>query len=363
MKTGCDPFLLWAAAGGAPAFESPARLPKRLGAQESVRLVEAAVREGLAGLLYRRLQEAGPLPLVAEAAARHLQSLYYLTVQSNLKTFALLTPLLEDFHREGIRVALLQGAALLIGHYRDPGLRPLSDVDLWVLPEQHGRLVGLLSGAGFENHPLTPGVWRSGGLLLDVHTHLLWPERIRASRFLFTGDERGIFQACRPLSSDGGRALTLAPIDQVVYLTVHALKHNLERLVWLADLAGLTRGWTAADWERLHRRASELGQARLAAVLGYLLRELFGRPVPGAPAAGTGLSAVGRHLLRRRRSGPLPKWSSLFLLSAGGLPQQLCFALESMFPRPGVLREVFGQGLNCRQLYCRRVAQLLGMIR
>jgi hypothetical protein len=209
----------------------------------------------------------------------------------------------------------------------------------------------------------------------------------------------------------------------VIYLTIHALKHNLERLVWMADLRRLTAGWGAAEWEDLGRRAAEIGQPRIPALLEGLLAivgtglpahkvgscgsgfqprsdrgkmplppkerltSLEGLPAPVAagravqipPAplfqrgvkgeekvlpAGRGLSVLERHLLRRRRRGPLPKWSFLFLLHAGGRLKQLAFAIESMFPRPAVLRQVFPgrEELKNWQLYVLRTRQLLGML-
>jgi hypothetical protein len=66
-----------------------------------------------------------------------------------------------------------------------------------------------------------------------------------------------------------------------------------------------------------------------------------------------------------RRKGPLPKWSSLALLTTGHPVRQIEFALESMFPRPEVLRQVYAQrpDLSDRQLYGKRVRQLLGMVK
>jgi hypothetical protein len=86
---------------------------------------------------------------------------------------------------------------------------------------------------------------------------------------------------------------------------------------------------------------------------------------PAAADAGPALSAVQRYLLRMRRKGPLPKWSSLALLTTGHPVRQIEFALESMFPRPEVLRQVYAQrpDLSDRQLYGRRVRQLLGMVK
>jgi hypothetical protein len=71
------------------------------------------------------------------------------------------------------------------------------------------------------------------------------------------------------------------------------------------------------------------------------------------------------YLLRQRRRGPLPKWSSLALLSAGNPARQVRFAFESTFPRPEVLRQVFRDSEACShaRLYGLRAMQMLGMLR
>jgi hypothetical protein len=354
-------LLLWVAASGDPEAGAPDRLPGKLGAEQSSRLVDAAVREGLAGLLYHRLKTSGRLQALAEPARSRLESIYYLTIQTNLRFFAALKEIAE----QGVPFVLMQGAALLADIYPDPGLRPLSDIDLWVLPRDRDRLRTALAHLGFEENPLVPGVLRRGAVLVDVHTHLDWAERIPATRFLFALDPEEIHRSCRRVAWDGLQLSCLGGHDQVIYLAVHAVKHNLERLIWLADIQRLTSAWQAADWDGLRKRAGRLGQERVPALLAYLRQALFGMPTPAAACAGRTLSAAQRHLLRMRRSGPLPKWSSLALLSAGNRLRQLEFALESMFPRAEVLRQVFADRLDLsdRQLYGLRARQLLGMIR
>jgi hypothetical protein len=354
-------LLLWVAASGNPEAGAPDRLPGKLGVEESSRLVDAAVREGVAGLLYQRLKTSGRLLALGDPARGRLESIYYLTIQTNLRFFAALKEIAE----QGVPFVLMQGAALLADIYPDPGLRPLSDIDVWVLPRNRARLLAVLSHLGFEENPLVPGVLRRGAVLVDVHTHLDWAERIPASRFLFALDPEEIHRSCRRVAWDGLQISCLGGYDQVIYLAVHAVKHNLERLVWLADIQRLTAAWQAADWDGLRQRAGQLGQERVPDLLAYLRQALFGMPTPAAASAGRTLSAAQRYLLRMRRSGPLPKWSSLVLLAAGNPVRQIEFALESMFPRPEVLRQVFADRLDLSglQLYGLRVRQLLGMFR
>jgi len=354
-------LLLWIAASGDPEAGDPDWLPGKLGVVESSRLVDAAVREGMAGLLYHRLKTTGRLQALGGPARGRLESIYYFTIQTNLRFFAALKEIAE----QGVPFVLMQGAALLADIYPDPGLRPLSDIDLWVLSRNRARLLAVLSQLGFEENPLVPGVLRRGAVLVDVHTNLDWAERIPASRFLFALDPEEIRRSCRRVAWDGLQLSCLGGHDQVIYLAVHAVKHNMERMVWLADIQRLTAAWQAADWDGLRQRAGRLRQERVPALLAYLRQALFGMPTPAAASAGRTLSAAQRYLLRMRRSGPLPKWSSLALLAAGNPVRQLEFALESMFPRPEVLRQVFADrlDLSARQLYGLRVRQLLGMVR
>jgi hypothetical protein len=102
----------------------------------------------------------------------------------------------------------------------------------------------------------------------------------------------------------------------------------------------------------------------MAAVLAYLRQELFGMRTPVPGNADPEITALGRYLVRRRKKRPLPKWSSLELLSAGNPLRRLEFAFESMFPRPEILRQVFADrtGLRDWQLYGLRIRQLLGML-
>jgi hypothetical protein len=354
-------LLLWAVAAGPGRGQAPAWLPGKLAPRAGARLVEGAVREGTAGFLYRRLKGAGRLDLLPSSAASRLESVYYLTVRTNLE---LLSVVDEIFARQ-IPVVLIQGAALLVRLYADPGLRPVTDIDLWALPTDKGRALAALARLGFRGDPVLPGLLRRGELLIDFHTHLLGAERIRARRFLLGAAQEQVFRACRHYHREGGEIRCLDPLDQVLHATYHAVKHNFERLVWAADLDHMVTGWGAADWAALRQRAGELGQGRLVALLSSLRREVFGCAPAWAAGPKAGVSPLSRHLLRRRRHGPLPAWSSLVLLSAGGPARQFAFALESALPRPDVLRQVFPDhaGLSDCRLYGKRVRQLLGMLR
>ena len=354
-------LLLWAAVPEDRGAPIPAWMPERLGPSASERLAARAVGEGMAGFVYQRLKKIDRLGMLSDDARRRLEAAYYLTLQTNLKRLSIL----RDILAPELPVVLIQGAALLVQLYDDPGLRPLTDIDLWVPSEDREHLLAVLNRTGFRANPQTPGLLRKGDLLIDVHTHLLGAERIRSRSMLLSRSQEEIFRACGRQRWGGLEILCLDKRDQVIFLTLHAIKHYFERLIWLADLARLVASWEDADWEAARRRAEWLGQGRLIGLLSYALKEVLGSGPSDPQVRSTKISGLEKHLLRRRKEGPLPRWSPLVLLSAGGGMRQLEFVLENCFPRPAVLREIFTPNADLSEwrLYGKRIRQLFGMIK
>jgi hypothetical protein len=148
------------------------------------RLIDLAVKEGLGGFLYKSLLKAGLLDTVNPQHKQKLYNIYYLTVRQNLKFIHALNTILEPLNQKGIQVVLMQGMALLQRVYQDVGLRPMKDMDLWVLPEGYPGLIDSLLSLGFERDSLYPHTFRKGEIVLDIHTHILWADRIRARDYL-----------------------------------------------------------------------------------------------------------------------------------------------------------------------------------
>jgi hypothetical protein len=361
MRPDIDPpvipqLLRRAAAGALPG----AGLPAKLAAAESGRLVAAAAREGLAGFLRQGLRRAGGLKLLAEPARRELDRLYYRTLRDNVQRLAALRVLLAALEGAGLSPAVLQGAALLLTHYEDPGVRPLTDLDLWVAPQEGPPARAVLGRLGFENDPAAPALFRRGTVLVDLHTRFLGEERIRARRFLWGAGGEQALRPVRRAGRDGAPVTALAPVDEVIHLACHAAKHNLERLVWLADLRSLTAAWTPADWAALERRAASLGLGRVPGLVAYALEALLGI----TPAAGgSGTTALSRCLVRRRRRRRLPAWACLALLPPAGIARCALLIGEFLLPRVEVLAEVFPQhaAASPRRLRAMRLRQILGL--
>jgi len=333
-------------------------------------LIKMAIKEGLASLLYKNLLKSGVLKTLGHRQREELRSLYYETVLFNLKLMHDLKEVLCWLNQEKIQVVLMQGIILLQQVYDDVGLRPLTDIDLWVLQEDYPGLMSILSSQGYRRDPIYPNTFRKGSTTFDIHTHILWADRIRAHRLLLTKGQEHIYHDTRIIHFEGQEVRCLSRYDQVLYLSLHALKHHVDRLIWLVDIKGLLANWKMSDWEALMNRARDLGQEKTTSCIFFLLLHLFDFHPPfqiRKLLARKRLNFLEEKILRRRiNEGSLPIWAPLLLFSSGkGLRKGSSIVLETLFPRPQILRQIFvdSPDLKVWQLYYMRVLQLFGMFK
>jgi hypothetical protein len=333
-------------------------------------LVEMAVREGVAGLLYKNLKKTGMLGYLRHQHIGHLQSVYYLTVRFNLKLIYDLKEVLQQLNQKNIKVVLLQGIHLLQQIYKDIGLRPLTDIDLWVLPETRKAVGRVLIELGFEKDRLYPNIFKKASTIIDLNTHIFWADRIQSRQTLFNEKQETLFQHCRTIDFEGQEAYSLGRIDQIIYLSLHTIKHYADRLIWLVDLKNLLQDWPASDWELVRTRCKELGQENAVDYIMFLLTQLFDfrEPIADQDSIDSNrLNQLEKMILRNRFNGkPLPAWSPMFLFTSGkNFSKKAAFIFESLFPRPEILRQVFANApdLKIWQLYLKRALQLVGHVK
>jgi hypothetical protein len=259
---------------------------------------------------------------------------------------------------------------LLNDPYADIGLRPMTDIDLWISRKDCEEIAEILASQGYERDAVYPSTFKKGVILFDLHTHILWADRIRARKRLLGRSEEDLIEKARKIEIEGERALCLSPYDQVLYLSLHAFKHRVDRLIWLVDIKRILERWNAGDWERLVHRAEDLNQTKTLSSILFLLEKVFGFTIPpDAPqsAQRNRIGALEKKILRERLTkGALPAWGPVLLFSSElGFFNRLRFLFENLFPRPEVLKQVFPSpaGLRPWQLYSRRALQLLGMLR
>ncbi len=353
------------------------RLAAELGDQgrdpvRPVRLLRLARTEGLTGLLARNLIHFDLLDLLP-AIRGDLENTYRRIARDNLLRTAALGELLSQLAAERIPTVLLKGMALLVDVYDDPGLRDMSDIDLWIQPSDLKALTDRLRSLGYTSLPLYPSTWQRNGVIVDLHTHPLGADRIRTRRFLLAREASEIFAAARPVTVAGAQTHLLEPADRVLLLSLHALKHNLGKAIWLVDIHRLTRPWAESQWATFFIRAESDGQGQAAARILSLLRAMLAVPFPpvvdrwlAGAVAGTGALALDRRLLNRRtRGNQLPAWTALlWYLPPAGRGRRMRFVAETLFPRSEILRQIFPARARWPAgfLYLLRVFQVAGWI-
>ena len=120
-----------------------------LGAGAGGELVAAALDHGLAEPLYANLRDADATGLLYEEASNTLRASYLRTSVENAARLDRLERLEQSLARAGVLHARIKGAALLGEVYDDPGLRPMSDVDLLVNRSDVLRAVRALAPLGY----------------------------------------------------------------------------------------------------------------------------------------------------------------------------------------------------------------------
>jgi len=272
-----------------------------------------AESHGLSPLLYIHLKAADvslPLPV-----KRDLQGLYLRYRHANRVRGQLLVEILAAYEAAGIQALVIKGAALAHGFYPEPGLRPMSDVDLLVKRTDAYRAQELLTELGFQA-PLPPADRLPGkhllaairsveGLTVSVELHHnLFNIGTRASLEL-----NGLSGPPIPFALEGVTAYTLPHEEMLWHLCQHlTLIGQPFRLIWLVDIVGLAERYASEiDWARVERDYSLVLSA--LSLFHYItpLSETLRRTAPlniGRAPQGIGQEFVGwpHHSIRRQRT-------------------------------------------------------------
>lgn len=238
------------------------------------RLRALAEREGVAPLLHARVDGS---PAIAAGVPVKVRARLRLSYEQTWGRSAVLATrwreVVAALETAGIRGLALKGIALLEGgHYEDPGLRPMTDLDVLVRDGEFAAARTALLRAGWEaadGDDAAANAFRGyshlkrGGVVLDLHRDLAGYPRVAG---VLRVDHEGLWRRACPLPRGGW---TLCAEDHLVHLAVHlVLGSEFGRLLNFVDVARVvTRGNLA--WETV---LEEAARWRVREVLGYVLR-------------------------------------------------------------------------------------------
>ena len=239
----------------------------------------------------------------ATRGSRALRERYVLTWSENQRFFHGALPLLQAFEQAGIDAVVLKGLALVARFYRDPGVRPMADVDVLVAPARcrARRRAG-------RAPRLAPALSSDPGLPPGEACGSLRPpdgRRVRPPLAGLRGGGHGRRRrrvpgrAPRPSRSRARDSACSSPTEQLLHVCGHAARWSPAPSVrWVTDAAVILREGAdrLAALSRPRRAAAlrppDAGDARLpaarpsvAAIPPSVEAELARRPRVDARAA------------------------------------------------------------------------------
>jgi hypothetical protein len=306
-------------------------------------LARSAQSEGVAGLVFWMVQEAGWLGSIPEAVCDALRRQFYAQAAQNALLFSELDRLLDAFTQAQVPVIVLKGAALAREVYPDPALRPMNDLDLLVRAQDLQRTTAVMRSGGYKKLKSSYHLVFQGGpqshVAVEVHWELI-TDGIRRDGYL-----QGLWQ--RALSWNAAietSALRLHPMDNLLSLSAHLIWQHPQayaRLVWFYDLYLLLKRYMdELDWDLLAELALQAGwgQPLYHALAG--VEQRFGWQAPGGflqalcdgDARARLPAPAGRERERRMAAW---MWAAMAELGWG---QRLRGALELAMPHPEYMR-------------------------
>ncbi len=270
-------------------------------------IVERAKAQEVYPLLYRNLATLG-FPGVPEQARAQLHSLSIINVLKNTLLSKELVRVLTLLGEAGVPVIPLKGVALAESLYGDITLRVCADIDILVPRPMVLQALNLLLARGY-NPEFTEQFFfdlllrshieyalerddRQFRYLLELHWGLLWglPWDQAATE--------EIWAEARPADCFGIPAYTLSPEWELLFLAVHAARHQCQGLKWLVDIDVICSTWRI-DWDKVREKAARAGWEEAVRLTLSACHALFDTPIPA-----------------NFSMGALPPWLKLFPASA-----------------------------------------------
>ena len=266
-------------------------------------LLRLADHHGVSSLLYQSLFSIGD----SAAPTEVLQSLrrrHDINVHKCLFLTRELVRVLDNLDALGIEVMPYKGVVLSQILYGDMALRQSGDMDLLLHARDLPRTKKKASELGYTaNLTLSEAAERayvrSGYECTFDHAggrnllELQWA--LQPSFYSVDFDLNGVFSRAMTVSVAGRQAKTPSPEDLLLILSLHAAKHVWGRLIWLCDIAQITKR-PDVNWDWINSQAKALGIERIMHVTLLLAKSLLGAGIPSSPNS-TLLSDAASHTL------------------------------------------------------------------
>jgi hypothetical protein len=215
-----------------------------------------------------------------------LKGIYLKAWYENQRLFFEASKILTCLHNEGVQTIVLKGVPLAILHYRNYGVRPMSDIDILVAASD-----ALLTADVLKRDGWTPTACESleipmqyrhsqqfigkSGTELDLHWGLTFESA-------GVGPITDFWSNAVPIKIHNVPSYALDPTDMLFHVILHGIMWNPEPPIrWIADAMTIIQSSERQiDWLRIIRHAKKyMACLRIKEGLNYLY-DNFQAPVP-----------------------------------------------------------------------------------
>lgn len=334
-------------------------------------IYNTAQSERVSELLFYHLQRMCLLNGLPAPIINKLENSYKATLGNNLNYMACLFNIEEVLNINNINAIVLQGLSVL-KLYGDPGLRSMSDMDILVKPEHMEVTLDSLKQTGFQVlFPDKPDLLFKDNVLLDIHTHPLNIDRVKARKNIFPEDITGFWERASYFSEKGETLLRMDMHDSFLCLSAHALKHCFGKLIWFCDLHKLLLEIlkNKDGWRTLIERAEAYRQKRGLVYSLMLLEQVYEIYVPLKVKKKLDFNRI--NIIEKRIICLISKGAKfetvyviLWLFSIKGIRGKIRFLKETVFLNRGTMASTIKKRpTKIRVLdYCNRVFYIIRTI-
>lgn len=207
---------------------------------------------------------------------------YRRTWYLNQLNFHHIARVLHALNEVGIRkLLLLKGAALVLAHHHDAGLRPMGDFDFLVPLDQAPAVTAMLVDWGWRpKSPLPhPHAWDfadAENRRIDLHWYSLFD-------CTTPGIDDEFWAGCLPANLEGVPVFVLCPTDQLLHVIAHGIRcEGATPVRWIADALTILSDSEKRpiDWDRLVAASWTRAVAHLVYEGLRYLKATFDAPIP-----------------------------------------------------------------------------------
>ena len=199
-------------------------------------VAEDAAEQGVSGFLYKHVRDRETELRIQPEILGRLRKDYVSNQAVYLRYLHGALPIFKQLSQQGIPFFIYKGCSLIERYYRDPGLRPISDIDLVMKVKDISSASKIIEEHGFIKDHTFGHHFYCEDFCLDVHEDLFRLDRVPSRKFAIANDGAGLWDCLDTLNIQGCTVSTLAPYDEFTFLCWHAMKHSFSHLKWLVDL-------------------------------------------------------------------------------------------------------------------------------